>query len=111
MVRMSEEPRRPSPGAPESTGLGRHLDVFFEDPALWPLVIIFAVHAVLAGALVLLWALRSGNPAGGAALAALALLSVREVLRARRRRRAIWIAVLWALSALTAGASSYLGLL
>ena len=98
--------------APEPTGLSRHISVFFEERALWPLVFIFVVHVSLAGALVLLSALRAGSLPARAALAILLMLSVDAIRRARRRRRAaIWIATLWALSALTAVASSYLGLL
>ena len=83
-----------------------------EDRALRPLLIIFVVHVVLAGALVLLAALREGSLLARAALAILAMFSVDAIRRARRRRRtAIWIGALWALSALTAGAASYLGLL
>jgi hypothetical protein len=109
---MADDPRLDSSRAPESTGLVRHIDVFFEDPALWPLLFIFVVHAALAGALLLLAALRDGSLLARAALAILAMLSVDAIRRARRRRRAaIWIAALWALSALTAGVSSHLGLL
>ena len=109
---MPDDPRGDLPRTPESTGLVRHIDVLFEDPALWPLLFIFVVHAVLAGALVLLWALRPASLAGSVALAILGMLSVHAVVRARRRRRTlIWIATLWTLSALSAGTSAYLGLL
>ncbi|HEY8156335.1 MAG TPA: hypothetical protein VII72_19550 [Myxococcota bacterium] len=109
---MSDEPRRDSSRASEATGFSRHIHIFFEDPALWPLLFIFVVHAALAGALVLLAALREGSLPARALLAILIVLSGDAIRRARRRRRAaIWIATLWALSALIAGVSSHLGLL
>ena len=109
---MSDDPRLDSPRASEQTGLSRHLQVFFEDPALWPILIIFVVHVALAGALVLLSALRNGSLPARAGLAILAMLSLDAIRRARRRRRtAIWIATLWALSALIAAGASHLGLL
>jgi hypothetical protein len=109
---VSDDPRFDSSRESEPTGLSRHLNVFLEDRALWPLLIIFVVHVALAGALVMLSALRAGSLLACAALAILAMLSVDAIRRARRRRRAtIWILTLWALSALTAGVSSYLGLL
>jgi hypothetical protein len=86
--------------------------VFFEEPALWPLVFIFVVHVALAGALVLLWALRARSLAGLALLAVLLVLSVDGVRRARRRRRvALWIGMLWALSGLIAVFAARFGLL
>lgn len=109
---MADDARSDSSRATAARGLARHIDVFFEDPALWPLVIIFVVHAALAGALVLLAALRAGSPPALALLAILLVLSVNTIWRARQRRRVTkWIGMLWALSALTAAVSSYLGLL
>jgi hypothetical protein len=104
---------RPDPSeAAEETGLGRHLAVFFEDPLLWPILLILVIHAALAGALVLLWALRGASLAGLALLAILLTLSGDAIRRARRRRRvAIGIATLWVLSALTAAVSARLGIL
>jgi hypothetical protein len=97
---------------PEASGLSRHIHVFFEDPALWPLLIIFVVHVSLGGALVLLSALRARSLPALALLAILLVLSADAVRRARRRRRVmLWIVMLWALSALTAVASSHFGLL
>ena len=109
---MSGDPRSDSSRASQEEGLSRHVQVFFEDPALWPLLIIFVVHVALAGALVLLSALRAGSPLGRAALAILVMLSLDAIRRSRRRRRTTTrIVTLWALSALTAVGSSYLGLL
>ena len=109
---MADDPRSHLPRASETSGLSRHIHVFFEDPALWPILIIFVVHVALAGALVLLSALRAGSLPARAALAILAMLSVDGVRHARRRRRAtLWIVMLWTLSALTAVVSSNLGLL
>ncbi len=99
-------------GAPDATGLSRHIAVFFEEPALWPLLFIFVVHVALAGALVLLWALRARSLAGLALLAVLLVLSVDGVRRARRRRRVtLWIVMLWSLSSLIAVFASRFGLL
>ena len=108
---MSDDPRFDSSRRSEETGLSRHIQVFFDDPALWPILIIFVVHVALGGSLVLLSALRDGSPPARVALAILAMLSLDAIRRARRRRRTtIWIATLWALSALTAGVASHLGL-
>ena len=112
---MPHDVHRDPPDAskrPEATGLSRHISVFFEDPALWPLLFIFVVHVSLAGALVLLAALRGRSLPALALLAILLVLSGDAVRRARRRRRALlWIGMLWALSALTAVVASRLGLL
>ena len=109
---MPDDPRSDSSRASEEAGLSRHIQVFFEDPALWPILIIFVVHVALAGALVLLSALRAGSLPARAALAILVILSLDAIRRSRRpRRTTTWIATLWALSALTAGFASYLGLL
>jgi hypothetical protein len=109
---VPDDPRGNSAKNPEPIGFIRHVDVFFEDPTLRPLLIIFVVHVALAGALVLLGALRSGSLPSWALLAVLVALSIDAIRRARRRRRAaIWIVMLWVLSALTAVASSHLGLL
>jgi uncharacterized membrane protein len=110
--RVPDDARSEASKAPAATGFSRHIDVFFEDRALWPLVFIFVVHAALAGALLLLSALRARSLPALAVLAVLLTLSVDAIRRARRRRRAtLWIALLWALSAVTAAVSSELGLL
>ncbi len=109
---MSDDERvdRSKPG--EATGLGRHFAVFVEDRTLWPILIIFVVHVSLGGALVLLAALRDSSLPALAALAILLTLSLDGVRRARQRRRvALWLAVLWALSVLIALGSSHLGVL
>ena len=109
---MADDARSDSSRASEATGLAGHINVFLEDRALWPLVFIFVVHVALAGALLLLSALRAGNRLALAVLAILLMLCVDTIRRARRRRRAtLWIVMLWALSAVTAGVSSHLGLL
>jgi hypothetical protein len=109
---VPDDERIDRPKAPEATGPSRHLAVFIEDSALWPLLFIFVVHAALAGALLLLAALRTGSPVALAALALLLVLSGDGVRRARRRRRAaLWLAALWSLSFATAVGGSRLGLL
>jgi uncharacterized membrane protein YozB (DUF420 family) len=108
---VPDDERIDRPKAPEAAGLGRHIAVFIEDSALWPLLFIFVVHAALGGALAMLAAVRGSLPAL-AGLAILLALCVDMVRRARQRRRvARWIATLWLLSGLTAAVSSYLGLL
>ncbi len=110
--RVPGDVRSDASKAPGATGFSRHIDVFFEDPALWPLVFIFVVHVTLAGALLLLSALRSGSLLALATLAVLLVLSADAVRRARRRRRvARWIVMLWGLSAVTAVAAGHFGLL
>jgi hypothetical protein len=109
---VTGDPRIDPPKAPEAAGFSRHVVVFIEDPALWPLLIIFVVHAALGGALVMLAAVRGRNPAAMAGLALLLFLCIDMVRRARQPRRvARWIATLWLLSGLTAAVFSHLGLL
>ena len=109
---MPDDDRRDSPKAPEPAGFSRHVAVFIEDPALWPLLFIFVVHAALGGALVMLAAVRGRSLPALAALALVLALCVDMVRRARQPRRvARWIATLWLLSGLTAAVSSHLGLL
>ena len=112
IVRVSDDERVDRSKTGEATGLGRHIAVFIEDRALWPIVIIFVVHVSLGGALLLLAAQRGGSLPALAALAILLTLSVDGVRRARQRRRvALWVSLLWALSALIAVVSSHLGVL
>lgn len=109
---MSGDERFERSRASEATGPSRHIAVFFEDPALRPILIILVVHAALGGALVILAALRSRSLPALALLAILLTLSLDAVRRARRRRWVtLWVLTLWALSALTAIASSHFGLL
>jgi hypothetical protein len=109
---VPDDARRDPPAAPEATGPSRHIAVFFEEPTLWPILLILIVHVALAGALVLLSALRGRSLPALALLALLLVLSGDAVRRARRRRRvAGWLALLWALSALTAVGASRLGVL
>jgi len=109
-VKTGERPERP--GQARATRFGRHLAVFVEDRALWPILLIFVVHVGLAGALLLLAALRDGSLLAKAALAILVMLCADLIRRAQQRRRvSFWIALLWTLSVLIAGAASYLGIL
>jgi hypothetical protein len=109
---VSERARGESSKTPEGSGLSRHINVFLEDATLWPLVFIFVVHVALAGALLLLAALRTGSPVALAVLALLLVLSGDAVRRARRRRRvALWLVTLWSLSFATAVGGGRLGLL
>jgi hypothetical protein len=108
---VSDDERIDSPKAPEASGFSRHVAVFIEDSALWPLLLIFVVHVALGGALAMLAAVRGSLPAM-AGLALLLALCADMVRRARQPRRvARWIATLWLLSGLTAAVSSHLGLL
>ncbi len=108
---VPDDDRIDRPKTSEAAGLSRHIAVFIEDSALWPLLFIFVVHAALGGALAMLAAVRGNLPAL-AGLVILLALCVDMVRRARQRRRvALWIATLWLLSGLTAAVSSHLGLL
>jgi hypothetical protein len=96
----------------QSPGLSRHILVFFEDAALWPVLFVLVVHVSLAGGLLLLGAFRQRSPAWIAVLALLAVMSGDAIRRARRRgRAAAWFAALWGLSALCALAGHRLGVL
>ena len=109
---MSDDEPIDRPKPPEPAGFSRHIAVFLEDPALWPLLFIFVVHVALGGALVMLAAVRGRSLPAMAALALLLTLCVDMIRRARQPRRvARWIATLWLLSGLTAAVSSHLGLL
>jgi hypothetical protein len=109
---VPDDARRDPTETSQATGPSRHIAAYFEDPALWPILFILVVHVALGGALVLLSALRGGSLPALAALAVLLTLSLDAVRRAQRRRRvAIWIATLWALSALTAVVAAKLGVL
>jgi alpha-beta hydrolase superfamily lysophospholipase len=109
---VPDDERIDRPKAPEAAGLSRHIAVFIEDSALWPLLLIFVVHVALGGALAMLAAVRGRSLPALAGLAILLALCIDMVRRARQRRRvARWIAMLWLLSGLTAAVSSYLGLL
>jgi hypothetical protein len=107
LVRAVEEIA--SAGAsPERPAIGRFerfVAPFFEEPTLWPVLFVLAVHAVLIGAVVLSLGLRDRNPF---ALGALALLlaatadvGVRQ-LRARRIGRVFGLAGYWVGCALAA---------
>jgi hypothetical protein len=112
LVRVSDADRSDRREPPATTGPIRHLSVYFEDPALWPLLLIFVVHVALAGALLMLAALRGGSLLAQAALAVLIVLGANGIRRAQRRRRvAIWLVSLWGLAALIALGGSHLGLL
>ena len=109
---MPDDERIDPPDPPEATGFSRHLAAFIEDPALWPLLLIFIVHVALGGALVLLAAVRGRSLPALGLLALLLILCVDMIRRARNPRRvARWILTLWILSGLTAAVSSHLGLL
>jgi hypothetical protein len=109
---VTDDTRLDPPKTPEPSKAGRHIAVFVEDPALWPILCILVVHLALAGALVLLWALRDSSVPALALLAVLLTLSVDGVRRARQRRRvAFWTGLVWGLSALVALASARLGVL
>jgi hypothetical protein len=109
---VPDDERIDRPEPPEATGFSRHVAAFIEDSALWPLLLIFIIHAALGGALVMLAAVRGRSLPALAVLALLLFLCVDMIRRAQHPRRvAKWIATLWLLSALTAAVSSHLGLL
>jgi len=96
----------------QQTSLGRHISVFLEDTALWPILVVLVAHVSLAGGLLLLGALRQRSPVWIGVLGLAAIVSGDLVWRARRRgRAAAWAAAIWGLSVLWAVAGNRLGLL
>ena len=87
---------------------------FFEEPTLWPVLFVLAAHAVLIGAVLLAFGLRSHNVFALVGLA-VALLMSGDVLfrrwRARDFGRIGWSVVsLWVLSTISAVLATRLGL-
>jgi len=112
MARRAGEKRIGGNPPSDAGGPGRYLAPFFEDPSLRPLLIIFIVHFVLGGALLLLAALRDGSLSALAAVALLVVASGDGVRRARARARiAKWLVGLWTASIVTAVLASRYGLL
>jgi hypothetical protein len=94
--------------APETPGrrFERWLAPFYEEPTLWPVLIVLTAHAVLIGSLVMALALRDRNVFAMGALALLALATADvgiRLARARRLGRLGWsLVTLWVTSALGA---------
>ncbi len=87
---------------------------FFEDSALWPVLVVIALSLASFGAAILVAAIADRNYAAIAALLVLALISG-DLLRVDLRRRRFGVVSglmlsLWVLSALLAGAAVTLGL-
>lgn len=84
----------------------RFVAPFFEEPTLWPVLVVLAAHAVLIGAVLLAFAIRSHNPFAMAALALLAVATGDVLLRRVRARslgRVGWsVVTLWITSAIGA---------
>jgi hypothetical protein len=90
----------------------RHLRIFLEDAALWPVLFVLLAHVLLAGALLLLALVRGAGPFSAAALALLLALCVEAIRRAQRPLHAFgWVLALWCGAALAAVFGSRLGLL
>jgi hypothetical protein len=91
---------------PASRRLERLVAPFFEEPTLWPVLIVLTAHAVLIGALVLALALRERNLFAAAALSLLVVATADVSLRlarARRFGRLGWsLLTLWVASAIGA---------
>lgn len=88
----------------------RFVAPFFEEPTLWPVLLVLAAHAFLGGAVLLAFALRDRNPF---ALGALALLLVASgdlglrLVRSRRMGRLGWgLVAFWLGSAASAAIAS-----
>lgn len=104
------DPERETPDQSEDgddrTGLDRHLGVFLEDSALWPVLLAAVLILVTCGSALLLLAFVERNLFAAAAALILLWMSVDFAVRRRRRGGggpAIWIlAGLWALSAAAA---------
>ena len=100
--------------AAEAAPIGRFerlVAPLFEEPTLWPLLLVLAAHAVLIGAVLLSLGVRDRNPFALGALALLlaatADIGLRQI-RARRFGRIAWMAAFWAGSALAAFAAARL---
>ena len=96
-------------------GFSRHLAVFLEEPALWPVAFVVGAHAVLFGGLLLLYAVRDRRPFALLALAGLGAASADLAWRDLRVGR-FGLAVravlgFWALSALAAGVAGHFDLI
>ena len=87
-------------------GLDRHLAVFVEDSALWPVLVVMVLTFVTFGAALLFLAFADRNFFAVAALLLLLWMSVDFSVRRRRSGglgvAGVFIVVLWALSALAA---------
>ena len=98
--------------APTRRSFPRHVWVYLEDVALWPVLFVLVAHFALAGGALLLAAVRDGDPVWIVTLAILAAGSFEAVRRARRRRLvAVWVLGLWSLSVTCAVAGNRFGLL
>lgn len=105
--RKPREPSEPS----DKQGLERHLAVFVEDSALWPVLLVGVLIFATGGAALLLLALGDRNPFAIAALLILLWMSVDIPVR-RRRFGMIGglLVLLWFASGLVALAFLSLGL-
>lgn len=98
--------------APLRRSMPRHVWVYLEDMALWPVLFVLAAHFVLAGSALLLAAVRERDPVWIGLLGLLVLASGEAIRRARRKRLvAAWIGGLWMLSIACAVAGGRLDLL
>ncbi len=98
--------------APAARSGSRHIWVYLEDVALWPVFFVLLAHFVLAGSALMLAAVRDRDPAWIALLALLALASGEAIRRAGRRRLvAGWLLALWLLAVLFAVAGDRFGVL
>ena len=102
-----QEPREPQ----EKLGLERHLAVFVEDSALWPVLLVAVLIFTTGGAALLLLALGDGNPFAIGALLILLWMNV-DILVRRRRFGLVGglLAGLWVSSGLAALGFVSLGL-
>jgi hypothetical protein len=93
----------------------RFLSPLFDEPTLWPVLAVLALHAVLVGALLLVLAARDRNPFALGALALVAIATVDVLVRQARAGalgRLGWsVLVLWASSAAGAALAARLDLL
>jgi len=109
----------PGPGPEPFRGtslLERAILPYLREPTLWPVLLVLLAHAIVLVAQLLVFAWRDGGGGtfmGLGALAVLSLAAARLEVRDRRRPGAITalVAVIWALSGLTAWAGVRIGIL
>ena len=104
------------PPETEPVGFERHVRLYFEDPTLWPVMIVLVTVLAIFGAAMILLALEGRSPFAWVALLLVAGMSVEAFFRAVRRNGrpgfAGWVIVgLWILSGVVALAASRSGVL
>lgn len=90
-----------------TTGVDRWVMPYFEDPSLWPILLVLIAHLSMFVGLVLLFSIRDGSGVAFAGLILALYVSFRSILWEIRRRRlpgaiSITVVVTWVLGGLAA---------